>query len=291
MSFAPVFSVIVPTRDRPSQLACCIAALGRLEYPVDLFEVIIVDDGGTASLVEIENTFRDKLSLTVLKQEPAGPSAARNTGARRAQGRFLAMTDDDCAPSPGWLNRLQEAFERAPDKLFGGRTVNGLPGNRCAEVSQIIIDVVYASQSKLANFPQFFATNNFALSAAGFREVGGFCESFRTSEDREFCDRWAHQERGLAYLPDAVVYHSHNLDFQALMRQHFSYGRGASRFHQLRAQRGWGKFHFYGQFYFALLRECRTRRFPESLMLAVLLACTQLAAAVGFVRENIARRP
>ena len=75
------------------------------------------------------------------------------------------------------------------------------------------------------------------------------------------------------------------------MRQHFSYGRGASRFHQLRAQRGWGKFHFYGQFYFALLRECRTRRFPESLMLAVLLACTQLAAAVGFVRENIARRP
>jgi glycosyltransferase involved in cell wall biosynthesis len=291
MTSVPFFSVIVPTRDRSSQLAACMEALGKLEYPADRFEVIVVDDGGTASLAEIESVFRDKLSLSVIRQEPAGPAAARNTAARHAQGRFLAMTDDDCAPAPDWLSRLQESFERDPAKLYGGRTLNGLPLNRCAEASQIIIDVVYDLQPKLENFPQFFATNNFAVSAAGFREVGGFRESFRTSEDREFCDRWVHVGRELAHLPEAVVSHSHNLDFAALMRQHFNYGRGASRFHQLRAERGWGRFHFYGQFYFSLLQRCRSRRFPDSWLLAVLVACTQLAAAAGFVREVMARRP
>jgi glycosyltransferase involved in cell wall biosynthesis len=284
----PIFTVIVPTQNRPLQLACCIEALGRLEYPVDRFEVIVVDDGGTASLAEIQNAFHDKLSLTVLRQEPAGPAAARNNGARHAKGRFLAMTDDDCAPAPDWLSRLQEALEQDPDKLYGGTTLNGLPGNRCAASSQIIIDVVYALQSKLENFPQFFATNNFALSAAGFGALGGFRESFRTSEDREFCDRWVHQGHSMSYVGDAVAYHFHDLDFPALMRQHFDYGRGAFRFHRLRSQRGWGRFHFYGKFYFALLQHCRTRGFPDSWLLAALLVCTQLAAAAGFLWESIA---
>ncbi len=289
MSSAPFFSVIVPTRDRPSQLTCCIEALVKLQYPHDRFEVIVIDDGGTASLTEVVKEFRDKLSLMILRQDSAGPASARNTGASRAQGQFLAMTDDDCSPAPDWLNHLQQAFEQEPDRLFGGRTVNGLPGNRCAEASQIVIDVVYALQPKLEKFPQFFATNNFALSAEMFREAGGFRESFRTSEDREFCDRWVHQGRELGYLPEAIVYHSHDLDFPGLMRQHFTYGRGASRFHRLRAQRGWGRFHFYGQFYFALLRQCCTQRFPESLLLAGFLACTQLAATAGFMRESMAR--
>lgn len=291
MSRAPFFSVIVPTRDRPSQLACCLEALGKLEYPADGFEVIVIDDGGTASMVEIEKAFQGKVPLTVIRQDPAGPAAARNTGTRHARGQFFAMTDDDCAPAPDWLNRLQAGFEQDPNKLYGGRTVNGLPRNRYAAASQIIIDVVYALQSKLQNFPQFFATNNFALSAHGFRDVGGFRESFWTSEDREFCDRWTHQGGELAHLPDAVVYHSHNLDFPGLMRQHFNYGRGASRFHRLRAQRGWGRFRFYGRFYSALLQQCRGRRFTEGLLLAILLAGTQLAAAAGFVRESVARRP
>ena len=41
----PSVSVIVPTRDRASELADCLAALADLEYPAGLLEVIVVDDG------------------------------------------------------------------------------------------------------------------------------------------------------------------------------------------------------------------------------------------------------
>ena len=39
----PFFSVIIPTYNRPEQLAACLAALSLQEYPADRFEVIVVD--------------------------------------------------------------------------------------------------------------------------------------------------------------------------------------------------------------------------------------------------------
>lgn len=36
----PFFSVIIPTYNRPQQLANCLKALSRIDYPRDCFEVI-----------------------------------------------------------------------------------------------------------------------------------------------------------------------------------------------------------------------------------------------------------
>ncbi len=45
----PEFSIIVPTFNRPTQLAACLTALARLDYPRDRFEVVVVDDGSEKS--------------------------------------------------------------------------------------------------------------------------------------------------------------------------------------------------------------------------------------------------
>ncbi len=44
MDKKPFFSIIIPTYNRPEQLAACLKSLTRLDYPQDCFEVIIVDD-------------------------------------------------------------------------------------------------------------------------------------------------------------------------------------------------------------------------------------------------------
>ena len=96
----PFCSVIVPTRDRPDSLAECVAALSRLDYPSDRFEVIVVDDGSAAPLSGLVDEARGKVSITLVRQESAGPGVARNTGARTARGELLVFTDDDCRPDP-----------------------------------------------------------------------------------------------------------------------------------------------------------------------------------------------
>src|SRR4051812_39046691 len=223
----PHFSVVVPTYERPAQLAACVRALSRLDYPRARFEVLIVDDASAQQPLAVVEQFRDALDLKLLEQtKNAGPAAARNLGARRARGEFLAFTDDDCEPERGWLRAFAARFAEAPARIVGGRTVNALADNPYSETSQLIIDVVYAHFNRDDAGASFFASNNFAVHAESFRDAGGFDESFRTSEDREFCARWRSRGLGMTYEPRAVVRHSHGLTPGSLWRQHFGYGRG-----------------------------------------------------------------
>ena len=110
----PFFSIIVPTYNRPRQLADCLRALSALDYPRRRFEVIVVDDGSASPLAEVVAPFHPLFRLTLVTQDNAGPAAARNTGAALAQGEFLAFTDDDCLPSGRWLTCPGGALCRGP---------------------------------------------------------------------------------------------------------------------------------------------------------------------------------
>src|SRR5687767_5128657 len=101
------FSIIIPTYARPKQLAVCLEAIARLNYPRDRFEVIVVDDGSESPPEHVVKSFSERLSLTLLAQPNSGPASARNTGAWEAKGEFLAFVDDDCAPDAGWLRGLE----------------------------------------------------------------------------------------------------------------------------------------------------------------------------------------
>src|SRR5262245_53034156 len=259
----PDFSIIIPTRNRPRQIDECLQALAELEYPRDSFEVIVVDDGSSKSPAAIVERFQSQLNLMLLTQANGGPSAARNAGASRAKGKFFAFTDDDCVPKRDWLKTLAARFALTPDHLIGGRTLNGLVRNAYSATSQLIVDIVYAYYNADASNPRFFASNNLALPAKLYREVGGFDSRFRTAEDRELCDRWRHHQLPMTYAQEVIVYHAHVLTAGSFLEQHFGYGRGAFLFHQVRRQRGSGHFAeelaFYRSEERRVGKECRVR--------------------------------
>src|SRR5689334_3533804 len=104
----PTFSIVIPTYNRPRQLAKCLESLCRLTYPRDRFDVIVVDDGSPTPLAPVVEVFQSQLRIVVHRQSNGGPAAARNTGAARATGENLAFTDDDCAPESGWLHQFAD---------------------------------------------------------------------------------------------------------------------------------------------------------------------------------------
>ncbi|MBM3190784.1 MAG: glycosyltransferase, partial [Chloroflexi bacterium] len=65
----PAFSVVVPTYGRQAPLVRLLEALACLDYPRDRIEAIIVDDGGPAPLEAVLDPFRDRLNVTLLRQE------------------------------------------------------------------------------------------------------------------------------------------------------------------------------------------------------------------------------
>ena len=284
----PSCSVIVPTYRRPGQLAECLEALARLEYPRDRLEVIVVDDGGGEPLDDIVAAARDRLDVVLIRQENAGPSAARNIAVAQARGDLLVFTDDDCRPAPDWLQRLGSGHSAAPDVILGGHTVNALDQNSYSAVSQLIIDAGYERHNSERQAAGFFTTNNLAVPAAGLRRLGGFDPRLRTSEDRDLCDRWVGQGAHMHYVPEALVLHYHHLTLTSFWGQHFRYGRGACLFHRLHREREQERIRLEPSFYLGLHAEAfRRYRHRHVIRIQGLLLVWHVANAAGYMWEAI----
>jgi len=294
MTQIPSFSVIIPTYNRPQQLALCLQALARQDYPHDCFEVIVVDDGSQISPFECVETFQSQLDITLLTQYNVGPAAARNTGAGAAQakGQFLAFTDDDCQPDANWLKNLATGFKENSDAAIGGKTINQLPKNIYSTVSQLLINYLYSYYNYERNKARFLATNNLALPAKLFHVMSGFDTNYplAAAEDRDFCYRWLNNGYQMIYNPEVVVYHEHHLTLFSFWRQQFNYGRGAFLFH--RAKRSAGESTPEPKsFYWNLIRYPFLKAaFFKASMLATLMVISQVAIITGYFWEAMIHR-
>ena len=286
-----VFSIIIPTYNRPQPLTNCLQSLADLDYPDNRFEVIVVDDGSKISLKTVVKPLQNQLNLTLIPQANAGPATARNTGAKQAQGKFLAFIDDDCTPANNWLQVLETYLIAHANDLIGGCIINALSENIYATASQALLDYIYASYQNKTKFPQFFTSNNIALSAENFWAIGGFDTNFplAAAEDREFCDRLLSHNYKMRYAPESIVYHAHHLTLKTFYRQHFNYGRGAFLFHKTYSQRHpqqksiqpWS-------FYLKLLTYPLTKQYAQSaVLLCFLILLSQIATTFGMVTEKL----
>jgi len=283
----PSVSLIIPTYDRSAALRASLQAIAGLEYPSDRWEVIVVDDGSSDPVDEAVAPFRQRLSLTLVRQVNQGPATARNTGVQEADGTLLAFTDDDCRPMPSWLRRLVETHQSAPGAMVGGRTVNAFPGNPYSTVSELLVQFLRRRHQSQAHRGAFFASNNLLVPADRFRELGGFDTEFplAAGEDRDFCLRWAKQEWPSTYAPNAVLRHAHALTLKGFLRQHYTYGRGAFHIHRKHAA---GQYS--AQRSLSFYRDLITHPLDQVTGLrsggyVLLMGGAQAATAVGYVIE------
>jgi glycosyltransferase involved in cell wall biosynthesis len=286
----PVFSVIIPTLNRPLELTECLRALSSLEYPKERFEIIVVDDGSRMPLDDTVAEFTGTVSIRLVRQSCGGPAAARNAGVSISRGRYLAFTDDDCIPERGWLSAFERLLRADSCILAGGRVLNALPDNAYATASQMIVDFVRDYYQSGRGTPRFFAANNVAMHVDTFHQMGGFSPIFRTSEDRDFCDRWLAAGYRLVYAPDAMIYHAHRQDLGSFWKQHLGYGRGACRFFKAYASRHNGDSSIEPNFYWTLARELPgmiSQHNRNRVLLFSLMALWQIANFAGFLTEAV----
>lgn len=291
----PRFSVIVPTRDRPRSLERCLASLAALRPPPGGYEVLVVDDGSRRPPAGLVESLPPRLEARLIRQDASGPARARNRGAAEARGEVLAFTDDDCTADPGWL----EAFAArgatgatGDGGGFGGRTVNRIASSPYATASQLLIDYLFSYYNQVPGRVPLFVSNNLVLPRSIFERLGGFDESFRRAggEDRELCDRWTREGHRLSFAPEAVIHHHHDLTLAGYLRQQFNYGRGARRFHELRARAGLGRppvepWSFYRDLLLHPYRSGGSGR----LRLSTLLVLSQMANVAGYASLAIGR--
>ncbi len=282
-------SIIIPTYNRPEKLAACLNSFVHQRFPKGEFEVIVVDDGGVFSLESIVQSLQKDIKLQLIKQKNSGPAAARNTGARHANGEFLAFTDDDCVPASDWLEILMGRLQQDSTSMVGGYTVNALETNIYSSASQSLTDFIYGFYNANPEQARFFTSNNMAMSKSVFEHVGGFDVKFLGAggEDREFCYRWLNRGHEMTYVLGATIFHYHELRFRTFWKQQFNYGKGAWRFRECKNQHDPNSARFNPlYFYSGLLTHGWKQKLRRPFTLTMLMLISQIATTAGFIREK-----
>ena len=124
----PFLSFLIPAYDKMPFLRECLASLN--DQDSEDWEAIVVDDGSpedvesAVSAFSCSNTGRN---IRLIKQQNAGPGAARTSAAMMANGKYLLPLDSDDILLPNCLQRIITHLSENPeiDFLFADYQVHG----------------------------------------------------------------------------------------------------------------------------------------------------------------------
>jgi cellulose synthase/poly-beta-1,6-N-acetylglucosamine synthase-like glycosyltransferase len=110
-------TVFIPTYRRPKDLARCLEALKKQTRLPD--EVLVtVRDTDVETWTFLESFNSAPLPLSPIKVTKPGVLEAHHAAYNAVQGDIIAITDDDAAPHPDWLERIEAHF--LSDSTIGG---------------------------------------------------------------------------------------------------------------------------------------------------------------------------
>ncbi len=244
----PSASVVIPTFNRLVDLQRVLRALSRQRGAQDVrLEIIVVDDGSTDGTDRwlVEN--RHRTELIVVRQDNAGPAAARNRGAAVAQGEVLLFLGDDTEPDDDWLViHLEEHRLFSPEHpAMAVVGYTGFPSNQdspfCRYINEYGAQFGYTLIEEPGDVPfNFFYTSNVSMPRRVFEELGGFREDFAAAawEDIEFAYRARRAGLRLRYQPRARTIHHHRIRPRTFCRRQRTAGRAGAVFARLHPELG-----------------------------------------------------
>jgi glycosyltransferase involved in cell wall biosynthesis len=179
----PFYSVVIPTYNRGELLRETLQSV--LRQDCDDFEVIVVDDGSTEDLSPFASEFRDRARF--LRQDNAGPSAARNRGVAEANGEYVAFLDSDDVWLPWTLSIYRQAIVEHDRPGF----VAG-----CPYLFQSSVDLANLNGGPVQtlSFPDYlragdawrwFGVSSFVIRRDVLVESGGFSTAMWHGEDAD----------------------------------------------------------------------------------------------------------
>ena len=222
-------SVVIPCFNAGPHITGLLGRLREQTVGVDLYEVIVVDDGSTDDTRDRVARFDAKL----LRQARSGPGAARNLGTEHAAGELVLYLDADLEVDADLLERHLAFHREHPQIAATGGSV--LPAREPGLFSWQLVDHLSSwfnahPSAHHQPAPEYLPSLNFCIKRDlvaerhGVRWTAGLTH---TGEDVVYC----HQLRGaglpISFLPDAPVRHHDRATLSAYLRHTYGWGHHA----------------------------------------------------------------
>lgn len=234
----PLLTVAVCTRNHPEDLARCLDALERLDYPA--LDLLVVDNAPGSRATE--HLVRTSYPAVRYVCEPRpGLDWARNRAILEAWGEIVAFTDDDVVVDPQWAQALADAFVEREEVMAVTGLVVPLELDTKA---QVFFEQYGGFGCGLERKYHWRDPNchglalecgtgaNMAFRRSLFERIGLFDPALDVGTpthgggDIEMFFRVLKEGYMLLYEPTAVVYHRHRKDYTGLQAQIAGWGSG-----------------------------------------------------------------
>ena len=190
----PKVSVVMPVYNAERFLEDAIGSVLQQNYSP--LQLIVVDDGSTDGTGEIARRFEE---VCYLRQENAGPSAARNKGIAAADGAILAFLDSDDRWTPDKLTCQIGHMMQHPEHLFTIAQFRYFLEPGCPIPSSFKPELL--ERELVGRIPSTLVARR-----AAFEKVGEFDTSLRTGEDVDWFARAKDLEVPMAVIPKVLLH-------------------------------------------------------------------------------------
>ena len=185
-------TVIIPARNEEDRIEGCLNGLLIQDYPMELLEIILVDDVSDDRTGEVIEAFirnHPGLPLKCLKTEgPPSKKAASANAILACSGTLIITSDADALPGPGWITSMVRFYESAhPQMIIGPVAFTGEKNFFDGIQSLEFMGLIGATAgSALAGFPLMCNGANLAYEKKAFLEVSGFSgnENYASGDDQ-----------------------------------------------------------------------------------------------------------
>lgn len=197
-----MISIIIRTRNEERWIGRCLRMV--FQQKMDDFEVIIVDNQSSDNTLQIVQKFPVK----IVNIDSYMPGKAINMGVRASVGRYIVCLSAHCIPQDEmWLQNLYRNME---DENIAGVYGRQLPFTYSSDLDKRDLFITFGLDRRIQVKDSFFHNANSMVRRNVWEKIP-FDENATNIEDRIWGKAVIEAGYGLAYEPEAAVYHHHGI--------------------------------------------------------------------------------
>jgi cellulose synthase/poly-beta-1,6-N-acetylglucosamine synthase-like glycosyltransferase len=215
--FKTTVSVLVPVRNEEQHIANLLKDLIAQNYPIALFNIIIIDDHSTDQTATIVRSFSNSnlrlLQLAIEKPINSYKKRAIATAIATCDSELILTTDGDCRMGPDWIASIVSMFEQEHCQLISSPVAYHQEKRLAEKIQTVEFELLIAAGAACIQnkFPNTCNGANLAYTRAAYHAVGGFkgIDDLASGDDELLLHKMHKQfPDGLRFLkePSAIVY-------------------------------------------------------------------------------------
>lgn len=216
-------TLIIATFNRATSLLRTLESVVKQSAAADLWECVVVNNNSTDNTDEVFKAFamqQKQFNLRIVNETKQGLSNARNRGIAEAQGKYIAIIDNDETIEESYIESYIEFFDAFPHAIAAGGAVTARYESRrpcwMSKYTEQMIANPVDLDIAVTVFPKnrVPAGGNMAFRRTAFDKVGLFNpklgrngEKLTGGEENDLFARLRAEGEELFFVPGARIFH------------------------------------------------------------------------------------